>query len=568
MLRHLSIRKKMLILIFSAILFLTLMSVNIHFNMRSVSNNSSELYDTKLQPIQYLGQVQTNNRAIDSYLLEMIFVENRELQTELEASLLETAENNTALLKKYADAVEGSSEKKMLEELTALYKDYLINVFTAQNLVETARDQETYDFYVNDVKDARQAMTDKASSLEKFNNTTARELRDANEKQAAQANIVAIILAIVSILIFTLVSLLISRFITKPISNIQSLMFEAEKGNLTVSGYYNSRDELGQLTNSFNKMTEGIRTVIRQVSETAEQVAASSEQLHANAEETSKATELIARTMEGMAAGSDQQLQQVSRTSETVNELSSSVQQIAVNAQQVSATAADASEKAAAGNKSIHEAMSQMQSINSTVNGLSVVIQGLGQRSGDIEQIIESITSIAAQTNLLALNAAIEAARAGEHGRGFAVVADEVRKLAEESARSANQIGDLIAAIQTDTDNAIQSMESAATEVLQGIRVINTAGGTFDEINHSVSSVTSQIQEVSAAVHKMAAGTGQIVQYMSVINDISETASASTQNVSAASEEQMASMEEIASSAESLSEMAAELQRLTQQFTS
>lgn len=568
MLRHLSIRKKMLILIFSAILFLTLMSVNIHFNMRSVSNNSSELYDTKLQPIQYLGQVQTNNRAIDSYLLEMIFVENRELQTELEASLLETAEKNTALLKKYADAVEGSSEKKMLEELTALYKDYLTNVFTAQNLVETARDQETYDFYVNDVKDARQAMTDKASSLEKFNNTTAKELRDANEKQAAQASIVAIILAIVSIFIFTLVSLLISRFITKPLRNIQSLMSEAEKGNLTVSGHYHSRDELGQLTNSFNKMTDGIRTVIRQVSETAEQVAASSEQLHANAEETSKATELIARTMEGMAAGSDQQLQQVSRTSGTVNELSNSVQQIAVNAQQVSATAADASEKAAAGNKSIHEAMSQMQSINSTVNGLSVVIQGLGQRSGDIEQIIESITSIAAQTNLLALNAAIEAARAGEHGRGFAVVADEVRKLAEESARSANQIGDLIAAIQTDTDSAIQSMESAATEVLQGIRVINTAGGTFDEINHSVSSVTSQIQEVSAAVHKMAAGTGQIVQYMSVINDISETASASTQNVSAASEEQMASMEEIASSAESLSEMAAELQRLTQQFTS
>lgn len=568
MLRHLSIRKKMLILIFSAILFLTLMSVNIHFNMRSVSNNSSELFETKLQPIQYLGQIQTNNRTIDSYLLEMIFVENRELQAELEASLVDAAEENTALLKKYADAVEESSEKKMLEELTALYKVYLTNVFTAQSLVETARDQETYNFYVNDVKDARQAMTDKASSLEKFNNTTAKELRDANEKQAAQASIVAIILAIVSILVFTLVSLLISRFITKPLRNIQSLMSEAEKGNLTVSGHYHSRDELGQLTNSFNKMTDGIRTVIRQVSETAEQVAASSEQLHANAEETSKATELIARTMEGMAAGSDQQLQQVSRTSETVNELSNSVQQIAVNAQQVSATAADASEKAAAGNKSIHEAVSQMQSIHSTVNGLSVVIQGLGQRSGDIEQIIESITSIAAQTNLLALNAAIEAARAGEHGRGFAVVADEVRKLAEESARSANQIGSLIAAIQTDTDSAIQSMESATTEVSQGIHVINTAGGAFDEINYSISSVTSQIQEVSAAVQKMAAGTGQIVQYMSVINDISETASASTQNVSAASEQQMASMEEIASSAESLSEMATELQRLTQQFAS
>ncbi|MCP3760988.1 methyl-accepting chemotaxis protein [Domibacillus sp. A3M-37] len=566
MLRHLSIRKKMLVLILSSILFLSLMGVNTYVNMKDLSDNSTELYDTKLQPIQYLGQIRTNNRAIDSYLLEMVFAEEEELKAELEDSLLDTAEESTTLLKKYTELADNPEEKKMLNELMALYKDYLTNVFTAQSLSETARDQETYEFYINDVKKARQAMTEKASALTEFNNTTAQELRNASEKQAVQASRLSTILAVVSILIFIFLSVLLTRMITKPLKEMQSLMSQAEKGDLTVSGRYKSRDELGQLTTSFNKMTDGLRTVIRQVSETAEQVAASSEELNANAEETSKATELIASTMEGMATGSDQQLQQVSRTSETVYELSSGVQQIAQSAQQVAETAADASEKATVGNKSIHEAVSQMQSINKTVSGLSTVIQGLGYRSDEIGQIIDSITSIAAQTNLLALNAAIEAARAGEHGRGFAVVADEVRKLAEESARSANQIGDLIAAIQTETNSVVQSMETATTEVSQGIDVVNAAGGTFAQINQSINDVTTQIQEVSAAVQKMANGTNQIVQNMSVINDISETAAAGTQNVSAASEEQMASMEEISSSAESLSQMATELQRLTQQF--
>ncbi|MGG3921768.1 methyl-accepting chemotaxis protein, partial [Geobacillus thermodenitrificans] len=205
--------------------------------------------------------------------------------------------------------------------------------------------------------------------------------------------------------------------------------------------------------------------------------------------------------------------------------------------------------------------------VNGTVEQLAEVIKGLGRRSEQIGSIIEAIRNIAAQTNLLALNAAIEAARAGEHGRGFAVVADEVRKLAEQSAESARQIAELIAAIQEETAHAVQSMESVVNEVTAGTGVIRTSGETFSQIRAAVDEVAKQIRDVSASVSEMAASSEQIVRSVQLVADVAESTSAGTQEVSAATEEQLASMEEISASAASLSKMADDLQAIVRKFS-
>ncbi|WP_018130546.1 methyl-accepting chemotaxis protein [Effusibacillus pohliae] len=390
-------------------------------------------------------------------------------------------------------------------------------------------------------------------------------VKEVNQEAAPIFNRMLLVVAI-STLIGALLVYLIIRSVTQPLKKLIEASDRISQGDLTRRIEVRSKDELGQLGESFNKMADSLRSVLTEVGETAIQLAASSEELTASAEQTSKATEQIASTIQEVALGTEQQVHHVKESAKAVNEMSAGVRQIATNAQNVSATAMRASEISAEGGQAIQTAVRQMNSIHLTVNGLAQSVKELGNRSQEIGKIVEVITGIAEQTNLLALNAAIEAARAGEHGRGFAVVADEVRKLAEQSAQSAQQIGELIQTIQAETDKAVQSMETATQAVAAGIGVVDQAGRSFDEIQRAVNEVAEQIQEGSAAAQQISAGTGQVVQAIETISEVTETTAAGTQNVSAAAEEQLASMQEITASAATLAKMAEELQSLVQTF--
>lgn len=375
------------------------------------------------------------------------------------------------------------------------------------------------------------------------------------------------ILGLLPMLLACVITILIIRRKTKPLTLLINNAKKVAEGDLTGDQIeIKNKDEIGDLAAAFNIMTNNLRTLINQVSFTTNNLAASAEQLTASSEQTKDATSQIAATMQQVASGVDKQVQSVEETSRTVNEMSIGIGQIAGNAQMVSASVIGTAEKASEGGESIRTAVDQMNSINHTFNELSEVIKGLGNRSKEIGKIIEAITSIASQTNLLALNAAIEAARAGEHGRGFAVVADEVRKLAEQSAESSNQISELILDIQKETNKAVAAMELATEEVVSGIGIVDTAGFKFSQIEDSIHEVTYQIQEVSAAVQQMAAGAEQMVQSMRFISEIAEESEAGTQEVSASTEEQMASMDEISTSAGSLAHMAEELQDIVNNF--
>lgn len=363
------------------------------------------------------------------------------------------------------------------------------------------------------------------------------------------------------------VSWIYSGHISKPIVQMATRAKQVAEGDLTGEKIaIKNRDELGQLADDFALMTDNLRQLISRVRLGSEQVASTSEQLTASAEQTSRATEQIAVTMQEMAVGTEDQAKTVDATSETINEMSARMQDIVDNTELVTRTVETAAKTVTSGNQAIETAIAQMNSISTTVSGLAESIKLLGDRSAEISKIVEVITSIAEQTNLLALNAAIEAARAGEHGRGFAVVANEVRILAEQSAKSTQQIKDLIAAIQIDTNSAVLAMESTTSEVSAGIEVVNDAGKAFHGILSGTQEVASQIQEVSNATHLMSEGSAQVVYAIETIAKTAESTAFGTQNVSAAAEEQLASMEEISSSAAALSEMAEELQDLVKQF--
>ncbi|WP_019155055.1 methyl-accepting chemotaxis protein [Robertmurraya massiliosenegalensis] len=358
-----------------------------------------------------------------------------------------------------------------------------------------------------------------------------------------------------------------SRMISKPLKFVTDNVKEVANGNLTMDPIkVKNKDEIGDLAEAFNEMGTNLANLIRKVTITSETVASSSEQLLASSEQTSKATEQITIAIQEVAAGSDNQVQSAMNGNQSMQEISHGMEQVAGSIQIVSNLSVSTSERAQAGNVVVSETVTQMNTVQDQVAKIADNIQVLGTRSKEIGKIVDLISQVSEQTNLLALNAAIEAARAGEHGKGFAVVADEVRKLAVESNNATDNIRTLISQIQREINEVTLSMEEGKNSVKSGIEKVNETGNSFQEITDMISNISTQAQEVSAIVEEVNASTEDMVQKMSEIATISQQAAGNSQQVAASAEEQNASMEEITASAHTLSGMAQELQENVSKF--
>ncbi|WP_203363559.1 methyl-accepting chemotaxis protein [Bacillus sp. REN10] len=564
--RNLKISRKLSLLVIISALALSMIGAVGYMNMNDMASKSKSMYEERLKPAQWLAEILETNRTLDAYVLELMITTDPNRNQELLANIQNAADEIDHVYQNFEQADLTPEEKKIYSRFKTLRVSLRETRAQVIELAQQNKNAEAYALYNKVLRGKRNKVNKELDELQALNEQAAQKIKEENEAALDKATIFMASCILVSLILLISIGLIISRSIVHPISQIKDLLAKAEKGDFTVKGSYQSADEVGELTNSFNHMVEELQEIIRKVSETSQQVAASSEQLSASAEQSSEASEHISLAVQDLAAGSDDQLRNVEESTQVVKEMASYTDQIADNAKVVSASVEQTSKMSMDGERVIQKVTTQMSSINENVTGLSNVVAGLNERSTEIGKINDVITDIAAQTNLLALNAAIEAARAGEHGRGFSVVADEVRKLAEQSANSAEQISHLIAIIQNDNHQALESMKSTTSEVEEGLQVVQEAGHSFKKIKDSVSEVVAQIQEIAQMVQRLAEGTQHVSQSIVTVNGIAETAAANTQNISAATEEQLASMQEISASSTALANMAEELQDLVVQF--
>lgn len=380
---------------------------------------------------------------------------------------------------------------------------------------------------------------------------------------------ISLIIFGVSISIFlVLLYWFINRQVARPLLQLKAgIVNLVEKKDVTQTIPIRRKDEIGDVATAVNAFIADLHEMMKNISSYTGQVGTVSETSAKKAHEARLAFGQVASSFQEVATGTESQQHSAEESARAMEEMAIGIQRIAEASSTMAESSKHMANEAVAGNQSIEKVSGQMDSINRSVSHSANVVRSLDSRSAEISQIVEVIASIASQTNLLALNAAIEAARAGEQGRGFAVVADEVRKLAEQSNDSANQIANLITEIQRETTSAVQAMDEGTREVETGIQIAHETGEAFRRIMNSTQDVADQIQEISSVAEQMSAATEQVTASILQLSSIAKESAASASSVAASTEEQRISMNQLSTSAEQLNQMAKELQQMINRFT-
>lgn len=374
---------------------------------------------------------------------------------------------------------------------------------------------------------------------------------------------VAFIIIIITAISFTAAIITYFVLLMRRLKPLQALTETAQLmagGDLTAQPVtVRTKDEIAILSTSFNEMATNLRAVLTTVGQSSTNVAASSEELLASAEQSNHSGQLVTESLDEISKQATRSNADMNETLAALQEVTEGITHVAHAAEDATAVSNVAQQDAENGQRDIALTVARMNDIDASVKQSLTTVESLITHSSQIEEFVSAITAISSQTNLLALNAAIEAARAGEAGKGFAVVADEVRKLAEQSNASAEKIVDIVRILQQGIEQMTSSMQRVSAQVQQGVEKATHMGASFETILQSTVAVSDQIMSVSAVAEQMSASAEQMSATFETLKDGSTNTATNTQQAVALVEEQYATTEEINTSAKMLAVLAEEL---------
>jgi methyl-accepting chemotaxis protein len=603
--RFTSVRAKLLGCSALLLLFTVVIGVVGTRNLASVEERAERSYAVATAPLAELavaGEMIAMSRALT---YRHLLVTDPGKLRELEAKIADHAEEADAALDRVAPAVITPEGKRVFAEMR---RDLTEGLERRARVIALSRAGDKQEAFAANTATVAPLMDRAVSEFDELLKSK-RSVAEAASKDIAStyesARTLTIVLLIAAFVLGALASLLLARSISRDVGQVLRAAHGISEGDVDQQIDVRSRDEIGAMASAFScmveylkgiaasaqriaagdltvdvepkserdvlgtafkEMTENLRDTVGQVQRTAESVSSASQQMASTSEETGRAVGEIASAVGEVATGAQRQVESVESARAVSEEVLQATERSQRNATETAESATQAREVARAGAQAAQNATEAMEAVRSSTDEVTAAIRNLGDKSQQIGGIVDAITGIAEQTNLLALNAAIEAARAGEQGRGFAVVADEVRKLAEESQSAAGQIADLIGQIQAETDRTVQAAEAGAERTAAGATTVEEARAQFVRIGDSVDEVTGRIDEITAAVKEIARAAERMHADMNDVASVAEQSSASTEQVSASTQQTSASAQEIAASAQQLSATATELNELVRRF--
>ncbi|OCS87614.1 methyl-accepting chemotaxis protein [Caryophanon tenue] len=551
---------------FFIILAVLVLSLGIIFAQITIIDQKVEdTVDNRMLQVQVSNDIQFE-LAMQGLYMRALMLENTESNRNDLATYQQQLDDSIAELQQLTtkETAEFQEYVSILNDYNNSFNDAISDVLTA---LDDNNEAAALMFVNTQARTANIGILDASKDIMAYQQKQLQIVKKDTEASVTTASIIAFTAIAIGIIISILAIVLVRNFITRPLRNVVSHADAIAQGDLTIpSLQHKANDEIGMLANAFNTMKDNLHRIVSNVQQNSNQVSQSAMLLSASTQQMNASSQEVTTNMVEVADLARISSSAAAETAKATDETASGVQRIAESTQTLNETSVETAAVAEAGNAAIVTAQHQMSTIEQNTRTLNQLVQQLTQQSAEIGHITKVITDITDQTNLLALNAAIEAARAGEHGKGFAVVADEVRKLAEQSKQSATQISTLTDTIQADTINVEKAVQSSLQSVEEGVTIIDNAGTSFANIYTSVQQMTAQIQEISAASEEISASAEEVSASVAEIANGADNAAAYAENVAAAVEQQSATMQEVGAISVDLADKSHELQQLTAQF--